>query len=164
MEVWNGTTCNKVQTWSSFENSGAGWGWTYYAFDISTYAVGHDFKIRFKASGVDSYEINYWYLDNVNVYELPGALGQPVVTESWDGTNVNLNWAAIPNAIWYGLYSAEDPYGAYTYQGLIPSTYTGVGFAPVDKQFYKVTAGAGPVPITRGQRFNPSPIISKVNK
>ena len=45
--------------------------WSRFSYDISAYASNRIFKIRFIASGEDSYEINYWYIDNITVAELP---------------------------------------------------------------------------------------------
>ncbi len=151
-EVWNGTAWNTVATWSSFDNAGAGWGFTYYSYDISAYAAGNQFKIRFKAYGEDSYEINYWYIDNINVTVPPLTLPAPVCTITPDDPDVLVQWDAVPGAEWYGVYSATDPYGTYTYQGYLPASYTGFYWTAGTKDFFKVTAGAGPLP--RGHMLN----------
>jgi hypothetical protein len=144
-EVWNGSAWTTLDTYSSYDNSGLGWDWRYHAYDITPYAAGNMFRIRFKAHGEDSYEINYWYLDNINVYVLP-TLAAPVASVSWDGSNVLVGWNSVPGAIYYAIYSASDPYGAWTYLGWLPAEYIGVYFAPLGMEFYKVTAGAGALP------------------
>ena len=146
LEVWNGTQWNTVNTWSSFDNNGEGWGFTYYSFDISAYAAGNEFRIRFKAYGEDSYEINYWYIDNINVNSIPTTLAAPVVTISADDPDILLQWEEVPGATWYAVYSSTDPYGTYTYLGYLPSTYIGVYVTAGDYEFFKVTAGAGSLP------------------
>ncbi len=146
VEVWNGSSWNPIASWSSFDNAGAGWGWTYYSYDISAYAAGNVFQVRFVASGEDSYEINYWYLDNINVYTVPAALPTPVVTITEADPDVLVGWTEVPGAIWYGIYGADDPYGTYTYLGYLPATYIGAYFTAGNYQFYKVTAGAGSLP------------------
>lgn len=65
-EVWDGTTWNTLGSYSSLNDDLA---WTSYSVDISDYASNRLFKIRFVASGEDSYEINYWYLDNITLEE-----------------------------------------------------------------------------------------------
>ena len=146
VEVWNGTSWNQIADYSSFDNDGEGWGFTYSAHDISAYAAGNEFKIRFVAYGEDSYEINDWYLDNINIYEIPATLGTPELSISNDETNVILNWTAVPGATWYGIYSAADPYGTYSYIGYLPSTYIGVSLPLGDMEFFQVRAGAGTLP------------------
>ncbi|MCK9584900.1 MAG: choice-of-anchor D domain-containing protein [Candidatus Cloacimonetes bacterium] len=146
VEVWDGTIWNTVNTWSSLDNEGASFGFTYYSYDISAHAAGHEFKIRFKAYGEDTYEINNWYVDNINVYALPATLAAPVCTVTEDAPDVLIQWIAVPGATWYGLYSADDPYGTYTYLGWLPSTNIGVYMPASDMEFFKVTAGAGALP------------------
>ncbi len=146
VEVWNGSTWNQVASWSSLDNAGAGWGWTYYSYDISAYAAGNVFQVRFVASGVDSYEINYWYLDNINIYTVPATLPTPVVTITEADPDVLVGWTEVPGAIWYGIYAATDPYGTYTYLGYLPATYIGAYFSAGNYEFFKVTAGAGSLP------------------
>jgi hypothetical protein len=43
--------------------------WTTFTFDITGYAMGNLTQVRFVASGENSFDINWWYLDNVQVYE-----------------------------------------------------------------------------------------------
>ena len=146
VEVWDGTTWNTVDSWSSLDNEGDSFDFTYYSYDISAHAAGHEFKIRFKAYGEDSFEINYWYVDNINVYAMPATLAAPVCTITEDAPDVLIEWIAVPGATWYGLYSAADPYGTYTYLGYLPATYIGVSFTAEDMEFFKVTAGSGDLP------------------
>lgn len=165
LEVWDGSAWNSVHTWSSSENGGEGWEFEYLAYDISTWAAGHDFKIRFKGWGDDDYHYNNWYLDNINVYEMPATLAAPVTDVSFDGTNVLLEWTSVPGATWYGVYRGTEPNGPFTYLGWSPASYNDALFTPAAKEFYKVTAGAGTLPAapTRGRRFN-APAIEVIRK
>lgn len=146
LEVWNGSTWNTVQSWSSFDNAGEGWGFIYYNFDISAYADGNLFKIRFKTTGEDSYEINQWYIDNIYVSALPATLPAPVCTITPDDPDVLVTWDEVPGATWYGVYAATDPYGTYTYLGWLPASYIGVYFTAGNYEFFEVTAGVGNLP------------------
>ena len=65
IEVFNGTDWNEVVTFANNGNID----WTSYTFDISEYAIGNIFNVRFVAHGLDSYNINYWNIDNVKIYE-----------------------------------------------------------------------------------------------
>jgi hypothetical protein len=62
-DVWNGTIWDPI---TSFSNNGdIDW---ICLIDISTSAKDHPFKIRFRASGENSTNINYWLIDNIIVY------------------------------------------------------------------------------------------------
>lgn len=146
VEVWNGSSWNTVDTWSSFDNEGEGWGFSYHSYDISAFAAGNDFKIRFKAYGEDTDSFYNWFIDNISVYALPASLPTPVCTISKDDSDVLIQWTAVPGATWYALYSATDPYGTFTYLGWLPASFVGIYLDAVDAEFFHVTAGAGALP------------------
>lgn len=64
LEVWNGS--DWVQ-YAEFINNGD-FDWTFHQVNISATAKNHVFKIRFRANGNNSSNINYWSVDNVHVY------------------------------------------------------------------------------------------------
>ena len=66
VEVWNGTTWNKV---ANYDNSGGSIPWTTAHLDITSVAPQSGFKIRFRANGIDSDYIDWWDIDNVKVIE-----------------------------------------------------------------------------------------------
>ena len=158
-EIWDGTSWNTLGSYSSLDDD---LGWTRFAYDVSTYASDRIFKIRFVASGEDSYEIDRWYLDNIYLAELPTALA-PVTDLSiaQAGTNVVLSWTAITGADWYYIYTSEDPYGTFAPLGYIDTAGVSLpaSLLPADKAFVKVTAGAGPFP--RGERLDNAPAAKR---
>ena len=140
-QVWDGTSWQTVATFSSFDNEGDGYDWDTYVYDISAYASNRMFRIRFLAAGEDSYEINYWYIDNIVVEVIPTTLPQPTLAIDYDGTYVNLTWDTVPGTDWYLIYSATDPYGAYNYLGYWPASYgTALSLEPNSKEFYQIKA------------------------
>lgn len=58
------------------------------------------------------------------------------------GNNVVLSWTAEPAAAYYKIYSADDPYGAYTYLGYSQTNSFTITAPAAAKKFYKVTAVA----------------------
>ena len=147
-QVWDGTTWQTVATFSSFDNEGDGYDWDTYVYDISAYASNRMFRIRFLAAGEDSYEINYWYIDNIVVEVIPTTLPQPTLAIDYDGTYVNLTWDTVPGTDWYLIYSATDPYGAYNYLGYWPASYgTALSFTPNSKEFYQIKACSMELPV-----------------
>lgn len=145
-EIWDGSTWNLLGGYSSLDDD---LDWSRFSYDISAYASNRIFKIRFIASGEDSYEINYWYIDNITVAELPTTVN-PVTDLSIanDGTTVTLSWTAVPGASWYMIYASEDPYTGFFDLGFVETAGVSLPAAllPVNKAFVKVTAGAGPFP------------------
>jgi hypothetical protein len=148
-EVWDGSAWNTLGSYSSLDDDLL---WTTYAYDISAYAANRVFKIRFVAAGEDSYEINYWYLDNIYLAFLPSTM-DPItdLSISTDGVTIDLAWTAVPNATWYMIYASEDPYATFTPMGFVPTAGASLPTSalPTDKAFVKVTAGTGPFPAMR---------------
>lgn len=63
VEIWNGSNWNTLK---SFDNSCGDIPWTAEEMDISAY-TGNPFKIRFRATGGNSFDLNGWNLDNIAV-------------------------------------------------------------------------------------------------
>jgi hypothetical protein len=85
----------------------------------------------------------YLYVDEFvgpPVYE-PASLDTPEVTISTVGSNVVLNWDAIPYATSYEVMAADAPEGPYTLAATVTApTYS---TASLTKKFFKVIAKAG---------------------
>jgi hypothetical protein len=65
VEVYDGTIWHMVKNYDN--SSGASMPWTTATFDITSIAPSSGFKIRFRAYGVDSYNIYNWNIDNVKI-------------------------------------------------------------------------------------------------
>ncbi|MCK9421133.1 MAG: T9SS type A sorting domain-containing protein [Bacteroidales bacterium] len=65
VDVWDGSLWNTVL---NFTNAGGGFGWTNLSVDITSFAASHIFNIRFRAYGENSFNINWWVIDNIKVY------------------------------------------------------------------------------------------------
>ncbi len=72
VELWDGATWTVLKTYSNFDGS---FPWTTEFIDISTMRNNPAFRFRFHASGVDSYDINTWIIDNVKVISSDGISG-----------------------------------------------------------------------------------------
>ncbi|MGN0086917.1 MAG: choice-of-anchor J domain-containing protein [Alloprevotella sp.] len=59
-------------TWQSIDkigNDGGSFNWRVHEYDLSPYLDGAElFRIRFRAFGADAYYINYWYVDDIKVW------------------------------------------------------------------------------------------------
>jgi len=65
VEVFNGTNWITV---ANYTNAGGSIPWTTYTHDITQHAQGQQFRVRFRAYGANSFNINNWNLDNIMVY------------------------------------------------------------------------------------------------
>ena len=63
VEIWNGVTWNVVET---YDNSTGSFSWIAGETEISAYSA-QPFRIRFHATGGDSFDINGWYVDNIRI-------------------------------------------------------------------------------------------------
>jgi len=127
VEVWDGSAWNQVQNTS---NSGGSIPWTTKTVDISQFSD-TDIQIRFDAWGSDSYNINYWYLDNIYVISTSGGGGYNPCVIGYNfylntvltGFTVDTTFLIPPNLVQYGMtydacvnavygsgYSTEDCY------------------------------------------------------
>ncbi len=64
VQISDGSAWQTLKTWS---NAGGDIVWTSDELDISAY-TNKTFRIRFRSSGADSYQVNSWYIDNILVY------------------------------------------------------------------------------------------------
>ena len=63
VELWDGISWHLLK---NYDNTGGDIPWTHASLDISTY-TNTTFKIRFRAYGGDSYDINRWSIDNIHI-------------------------------------------------------------------------------------------------
>lgn len=145
-QIWNGNTWITLGSYSSLNGDLP---WTHYSYDVSAHASNRIFKIRYLASGEQTFHINRWLIDNIYLGPTSSGLGQVTnLVISKIGTSVNLDWSAVPGASWYRIYDSQSPNGPFIPRGSVPSQYLGtnLGGAVHSKRFYRVTAGNGPMP------------------
>ena len=65
VELWDGTTWHLLK---NYDNTKGNIAWTTEMVDISAF-TNMTFRIRFRAFGGDSYDINGWYIDNIKILE-----------------------------------------------------------------------------------------------
>ncbi len=124
IELWNGTTWTTLKTW---DNQGGSFPWTTDVQDITSVTHNPAFRIRFHAFGSDSYQINNWNIDNVQVYSTDGSSGpNPCVI----GYNFYLNGvlSAFTPDTNYNIPPNQVVYGQ-TYQACVKAVY-GSGYSP----------------------------------
>jgi hypothetical protein len=120
VELWNGTNWIVLKTYDNLSGSIP---WTSESLDITSLVPSNTFKFRFHASGVDTYSINSWGLDNIKVnahdtaFTGPGCLlGYNVFLNNIQGAFVTDTFYHIPpNQVIYG----------HQYQLCVTAVYTG---------------------------------------
>jgi hypothetical protein len=66
VEVYNGQSWSQVGTYS---NNGS-FDWTFDKLDVTQFAMGRVFQVRFTAMGVNSFDVISWFVDNIYVYRM----------------------------------------------------------------------------------------------
>jgi len=134
---------HQVLTISTDDNDGEDFPFSTYITDISQYASDRIFRIRFVASGQNSFYLNYWHIDNIIVREIvPEELIAPTdLTANVDQNNVELSWTApeisTRDFLGYRIYRDEE-FIAYQ-DGIQTTSYTDSDL-PNATYLYGVTA------------------------
>ncbi len=136
VEFWNGTTWVEVDSHANTGNIA----WTTISVDVTPYQVNHTFKFRFHAAGEDSYDINNWNLDNIQLYGVD-AVGGPnpcvygynfYLNDVLSGFTPDTTYNIPPGEVIYGnTYNAcvEAVYGS-GYSAKVCTTFTAKFLCP----------------------------------
>jgi hypothetical protein len=98
VEVYDGNYWNRVAHFWEENN----FDWDFNTVDISQFALGHDFKIRFRAHGSSPADSLSWFVDNISVYRLcdaPLKLDGFSFWNSGDDKGIEINWQSPESAI-----------------------------------------------------------------
>jgi hypothetical protein len=161
LEIWDGAVWTPLDTYAYYNVTEP----TTFFMDISSYAVGNIFKIRFRADGADGGNFNYWMIDNIRIEEIPAELDAPQnFTMFRSGDYVYLDWDPVAEADWYALYIAFDAYGPFYYGTYVDASITTLeGEITPDMDpmlFFRITAGAGDPP-AGARLYNKQPGLNR---
>ena len=135
VEVFDGTTWQIVQDYTNISGS---FDLPSESYDITQYAAGHNFKVRFRAYGANSGNIIAWYVDDIKIYQQIIGNLTGTVTKLSDGSPVAGATVSITNALngSYNVTTAAN--GAYS----INNIYTINGLSnyalTVSKESYNI--------------------------
>jgi len=93
VEVYNGHDWMQVAEYSNTSDVD----WTFQHLQITNYAMGRVFKVRFNAMGTNSFDIINWNVDNIHVYrecESPSNLDGEYVWNDLDDLGAKIMWEA----------------------------------------------------------------------
>jgi len=134
VEVFDGSAWQMVH---DYQNTNGSIAWTSDAYNITSLAAGHSFKVRFRAYGANSFNINYWYVDNIKVYEQVVGNIAGTVTKASDNTPVAGATITMANALSGNYTATTDANGAYAINGAEAGNYT----LTLTKEGYNVISG-----------------------
>jgi len=131
VEVFDGTTWQMVH---DYTNSNGSFNWISESYNITQWAAGHTFKVRFRAYGADSYNINYWYVDNIKIYQQVIGNIAGTVTKLSDNTPVAGATITMTNALSGSYTTTTIADGTYAINGIEAGIYT----LTLEKEGYNV--------------------------
>jgi len=124
VEIYDGTNWNEV---ASFSNAEGSFDYVSNHIDISNHTLATEFKVRFIASGVNSFDVINWNVDNICVYRTcpaPENLSGEVYWISYDDYGAYICWEEEPpqaSGTWISY--VEGPYaGGIGLTDLLPIT------------------------------------------
>lgn len=86
VELWDGAAWIEVY---NHDNQNDDFPWTSFSHDITDLVSGlESFKIKFRAYGENSFNINYWELDNIHVYQATYVTFSGTITELSSGNPI----------------------------------------------------------------------------
>ena len=140
LQIGLGNQWYDLHTWSSYDYDDQSFAFTAQSFDISQYAAGNLFKIRFIAHGEDTFSLEYWKIDNISIIGAPALdLDAPLLQIQASGADLLLSWPVVPNADGYNVYASDDPYNGFELIGYTTEN-SHLITAPSSMKFYKVTS------------------------
>ncbi len=124
VEVWSGGEWHELM---EFDNTGGDMAWDTHMVDLTPWALDNVFMVGFRAHGSDSYNLNLWVIDNINIfsYSCPppyDLVAQDVDTESalivWESVGEETQWDLI-----WGVQGFDPASGGTLVEGLTGTTY-----------------------------------------
>jgi len=106
IQVFDGSNWNTID---SLSNDGS-FDWTNYSYDISNWAIGNEFKIRFRASGEQSMNIIDWLIDNIEIYRECDKPYDLKMDLTWNGNDVisEVFWNSPESVFWRSTWLHYD--------------------------------------------------------
>ena len=120
VEVFDGSAWQMVHDYTNVSGSFVSLGESY---NLTGLVAGHNFSVRFRAYGANSFNINYWYLDNVKIYQQVVGNLTGTVTQLSDGAPVPGALVTMSNSM-SGVYTATTGAdGVYNITGAEAGNY-----------------------------------------
>lgn len=135
-------------TLATYDNSGGTFGFVTKEFDVSAFADGEIFYLRFTAFGEDSWNIDGWYIDNIQVSGIlpaPGLL-KGLITNLTTGLPVQNAEVTIDGTAFSALSGATGYYSISNIpKGVYSATVTASGYEPLTVGGIEILSGVSTV-------------------
>ncbi|MCK9205269.1 MAG: carboxypeptidase-like regulatory domain-containing protein, partial [Bacteroidales bacterium] len=138
VEVFDGSTWQLIRDYTNVNGS---FPFISESFDITSFASGHDFSVRFRAHGESSFNINYWFVDNIRVYNRIVGNLTGIITRLSDGAPVENATISIVNDQSGAYIAVSDTNGLYS----IDSIETGIYLLTANKEGFNPIADSIPI-------------------
>jgi len=120
VEVFDGSAWQLVHDYTNMNGS---FPFLSETFNITPFAGGQNFSVRFRAYGENSFNINYWMIDNIMIFrQVVGSLSG-VITRLSDGTPVEGALITIDNGQRENHSALSGADGLYNIPNVIPGDY-----------------------------------------
>ena len=140
-----GKTWKEVKT---FDNSNGGFEWTTMQFCLGDYLADDLFRVRFRAHGANAKWINYWYVDDVKIWNPVWTSGKLTVASDTEGNiaGCDVTLTADNGAV---VKAATDGEGAISLDKIEAGTYN----VSIARQGYNIYRGTWKVESGRDNTF-----------
>lgn len=117
--VYDGYQWNNVAVFDNQQGISGSIPWTTFTFDISSWAAGKQFLIGFKAAGQDSYNVDWWFVDNINITTNLMDVAPASITDAIDKTQTSVHNITITNPgisplYWNATFNVPSPWATLT--------------------------------------------------
>jgi hypothetical protein len=129
VEIWGDTSWKLVDKFDSEES----FEWEHWSYGISNLAKGRLVRLRFTATGENSYMINQWGVDNIRIYETSQAFLEGIVTELASGNPVE-NAKITASGFLTAFTNGEGYYSANVDGDTYTVTCEATGFNMVEEE------------------------------
>ncbi|TVQ15441.1 MAG: hypothetical protein EA361_05660, partial [Bacteroidetes bacterium] len=124
VQVGSGNEWTDVMT---FDNSGGDIPWDTYFVDITPWTLNETFMIRFKAQGENSFNLNYWVIDNFNVYSFSCPQPADLSISNLTSNSADISWEAVGEETLWDLVWGSPGFDPDT-QGTLTEGLTSTSF------------------------------------
>jgi hypothetical protein len=126
----NGTDWTKVKGYKRYSTTN---GWSAKSVDLSAYD-GQSVYVGFM--GCSAYG-NNMFIDNISITGTMTAPGAPTnVTTGISGSDLTVSWTAVSGAASYDVYSADDPYGTFSFAANVTTNSYTTTYSAAKKFWY----------------------------
>ena len=124
VEIWTGGEWHELM---EFDNTGGDIAWDTYLVDLTPWALDNVFMVGFRAHGSNSFNLNRWVIDNIQVFSYSCPPPYNLIADDIDTNSALIVWESVGEETQWDLIWGEqgfDPGNAGTLvEGLTDTSY-----------------------------------------